>query len=90
MQKSTLHNFWRIAQLPPPQDQLMAMDYLPSSNGDRRCEDCDGSLVSEDTMDMGDFGALGDDKTCQNCKRSICDSCAVIRSERICTACASH
>lgn len=84
-QKSTLHAFWSI-RAPPRQthggDLAMAGEPGPKCGG--RCEDCDGDLQSQDAMDVdGPWG----DRTCYSCRRNICDACAVMENERVCSAC---
>lgn len=88
-QRSTLHRFWKIEQ-PPVANGIVDLAMMGNGTamdapGHARCEDCDGGLQSDDAMDLD--GSWGE-KTCYSCRRSICDSCAVLGDERVCMACA--
>ncbi|KAM0691645.1 hypothetical protein Q7P36_007844 [Cladosporium allicinum] len=85
-QKSTLHAFWHISQppQPDPHPNTLATALSPPTP---RCEDCDGSLQSEDAMEVDD-GSSAEDKACGSCRRPVCDDCAVFGRERVCAGCA--
>lgn len=84
-QRSTLHAFWRISA-PVPEPAPAAGSLLVTAG---RCEDCDGSLVGEDAMEMDGGLGLGDDRGCAECRRMVCDGCAVWgrRGGRRCGGC---
>lgn len=86
-QRSTLHRFWKIEQLPVANGivdlAMMGNEAVLDEPGHARCEDCDGALKSDDAMDLD-----GGERTCYSCRRNICDSCAVLGDERFCMVCA--
>lgn len=81
-QKSTLHSFWQIPQPVPTATQVQQNACAEEA----RCEDCEGTLRSEDSMDVDDSSV--EDKACESCRRRICDGCAVWGRERVCRVCA--
>lgn len=59
-----------------------------STQAGLRCEDCDRHLQSDDAMEL-DEDILVQEKSCQLCKRHVCDVCAVQGDARICLGCAA-
>ena len=86
-QKSTLHAFWHISQPPAPLPLSQTTTLTTGPSPTPRCEDCDGSLQSEDAMEVDD-GSSAEDKACGSCRRPVCDDCAVFGRERVCAGCA--
>jgi hypothetical protein len=95
-QKSTLHSFWKQLPAPPvqpifsmPAQQDQAPSQLP------RCEDCDTPLQSgrdevDVDMDMDMGGAVEHTPfACNDCRRNVCGTCAVVSSTRHCLQCAT-
>lgn len=86
-QKSNLHAFWHISQPPQPQALAQSTTQITGLPPTPRCEDCDGTLQSEDAMEVDD-GTSAEDKACGSCRRPVCDGCAVYGRERVCAGCA--
>lgn len=90
VQRSTLHSFWKIGGAAPANTVPMSIDSAPSSSEEVRirCEDCDGPLQQDDSMDLDDDITVREN-ACSSCQRCVCDKCAVLGDARICLACAS-
>jgi len=63
-QQNTLHSFWHINA--PPMSAPMSMDSPANTASDMQCADCDGSLRSDDAMDV-DGEMLARETACQSC-----------------------
>lgn len=86
-QQNTLHSFWHINA--PPMSAPMSMDSPANTASDMQCADCDGSLRSDDAMDV-DGEMLARETACQSCGRYVCDTCAVLGNQRTCLGCANR
>ncbi|KAI7174161.1 hypothetical protein KC343_g15811 [Hortaea werneckii] len=89
-QSSTLHSFWRLPPTLTCSSQLMQIERAgqPPTSESLQCEDCDGSLMPADAMDI-DEALTEQESMCAMCRRRVCDGCAVLGDERICLGCAN-
>lgn len=89
-QRSTLHSFWRIPQQPPLSTIPMVLDHgvMDMQQRDTRCEDCDGLLRHDEAMEI-DEHVYVQETSCWECRRRVCDMCAVKGDRRVCLGCAS-
>ena len=89
VQRSTLHSFWSIAGPLPNTAVHMIIDSGGGINSGlgTTCEDCDGPLMEDGAMDIGEETAE-QGLACASCRRHVCDRCAVLGDARICLACA--
>lgn len=87
--QQSLHSFFAIRQKQAP--VMNATIQLPESDTSS-CEDCGNRLLQNQdclVMDTMDYGMDADDEyACANCRRRVCDICAVRGNCRICLECA--
>jgi hypothetical protein len=92
-QQATLHSFWNLprqAVMKSAFHGVAPMIMEVDSNGSR-CQECDVELVAEeDSMDL-DGPVLSEEMACRQCRRVVCDRCAVGCMElRRCLRCVSR
>lgn len=87
--QQSLHSFFGISQKQTP---VMNATTQPPESDPSSCEDCGNQLLQNHDcpmMDMMDYGMDADEEyACANCRRRVCDMCAVRGNCRICLECA--